>query len=135
MCISPPCTERSMGCFKLRSCVQALPAAFAAELEEHLQPKAGEVGNFVALLHEPDRDQIGCQVAVQPQLRLHAGKQHGFAHPARRDDQCMLARCGREIALDHPQYRIQFPVPDHKLFLDLLIRLERAWIELADGRG
>ena len=105
------------------------------QMEHGLQPEVGETEDLLALFHEPDRQQRRGEVLVAAQFGRDPREQHRLAAPARSDHQDVLARGGPDAAPEVIEQEAEFVMADHELLPDLLVRLEQAGVELADGGG
>ena len=130
--VPPPGGQVGVGREELPGELRIAGRVRAGEVEQRFEPEVGEGGDLLALFHEPHGKQTLREGVVGPQLRADPSQQHGFSSTARPDDQHVLARRRIGIAAYDLQHEVELSLPDHELSDDLVIRLERARIELAD---
>ena len=56
------------------------------EVEQRLKPEVAHIEYFLALFHEPDRQELFGEVAVSAQLSSNASQQHGLSPTTGRDE-------------------------------------------------
>ena len=128
----PAAGQRCMGAPQLPRQLRVAGAAFLGKMEQGFEPEVRDVGDLVAFLHEPDRQQLVGQRAIDAQLRGHAREQHGLSPAPGRHDQHMLARWRTDVLAEGFQDDSELVPADHELLYYLPVRLKRPRIRLAD---
>ena len=107
-------------------------ANLPCEVEQRFEPEVAQIEDLLALLHEPDRQQLFRELPVGAQLRSNARQQHGFSASARRHEQDVLARWRSDVSTEDFEHDAEFVLSDHELPDQFFIGLKRPGIELAD---